>query len=270
MDKLNLYETLRIYLPGLLFSFLFYFLFFPSFKHLEIILFSAIFVGLILDTISKKMYNNCFRRIEFFENFRENLKEIILAKLDTDEHSQFVDTVRNQRIFTSKEVDKIKNNRKLIWTDFWSEIGNLYCNQKEESTEYPIVPRFLTSAYFAKKNSNQEIYRFRYSNSLGQMYYNFSFVTWVFFFAFTIRFMFCLIEEDNCLCLQANGLSLFFSIIIMLLAILLVIHFMRTGKSRFRLSIKSEISYWTSVNNDDVGEIASIIKLWEDLYKNKL
>lgn len=62
MDKLNLHDSLRIYLPGLFFCFLFYLIMFGTLNDIAIIVLPSLFVGLLFDIMFRSLCDEFFRK----------------------------------------------------------------------------------------------------------------------------------------------------------------------------------------------------------------
>ncbi|MFI1770257.1 hypothetical protein [Thalassobellus citreus] len=135
MDKFNLNQSLRIYIPGLLFSFLTYFILYENMSKIEFLLIPAIFVSIIFDLIFGKSHKKTFRNIVAKADFEKHWGMILLKK------------IKIYNINFAK-LERIKNGH----------------NYK--------MYEFVGFSYFSKKYNNTELAYFRYPKSLGVMYFN--------------------------------------------------------------------------------------------------
>ena len=132
MDKLNLNESLRIYIPGLCLSFLAFYILSQNLDNVNVILIPSIFIGLVFNLLLRKRHQKCFEKILLKSNYYQRWLDVIFIKLKL--HNM-----------------DIKNQESQVVND---------------------MVDFIETTFFSKRYSSSELTFFRFPKSLGIMYYN--------------------------------------------------------------------------------------------------
>jgi hypothetical protein len=148
MNKLNLNESLRIYIPGLYLSLILYFIHFQDIQGINNILLPAIFIGLIFNSIFGEFHKKYFLHLEdkkLFQdkNFIEFWFEIVMTKM---------------KQYNIKPINSVQKKEINIGKKY--EIGV-----------------FVNKAFFSKRYNSTELTYFRFPKSFGIMFFNLSIIS---------------------------------------------------------------------------------------------
>jgi hypothetical protein len=224
MNKLNLNESLRIYIPGLYLSLVSFYIYFQTIEGTNNILLPAIFIGLIFNSIFGGIHEKYFLHLEskkLFKdkNFIENWIEIVMTKM---------------KQFNIEPVNSL--NKKEV---------NL-------ETKYE-VELFVNKTFFSKRYNSPELTYFRFPKSFGVMFFNLSIASLIGIIASVIKIAF-----------YSHDLGIVkFQVILICVLIPISIIFFRTSKKYFSDSLKREISYWKTLSKSEMEEVSELMYLWE-------
>jgi len=222
MEKLNLHESLRIYIPGLLLSMQLYILFQEKFTGLSNIAVPAIFIGFAINAPLYILSNRYFKRIinnykinftEIKEYFHEHLKSILSSK-----YSLLHPTLTNP-FYT------INITNKKIWET-------------------------IVFKHYAKIYDSPDLSNIRLPKSFGVMYFN------LFAVSITTPIIFLTIQPFTDVRLSK------LHILIISLSFIIGVSFFISSQSFFKKSLKNELLYWDVISDEEFERIVESFKLY--------
>lgn len=233
MEKLNVHETLRIYLPGLLFTLIVYFTINLTLKDANTILIPAIFVALLINAIIWKFHIKAFNKIA------------------------------DQNIFFTNGTH---NNYMQAWKDILSERLNKYqCDSKYSiilnSEEGADIAKFIVGSYFSKKYDLMTLNYFRSPKSFGIMCYNLAVVCAASAFLPILVPLYKMVWVD----FQPDY---YYYPAILLVLLFSAYYFKRSSDHFFIQSLTRETAYWKQLNSEEINEVTDLIDIYEKFKTN--
>jgi hypothetical protein len=230
MEKFNLHESLRIYLPGLLLTGLLYVIVNQTIREIQLVLVPAIFVGFLVNSVIWNFHVKSFKTIT----------DTYLLKV---------------------------SHQNLIFFDAWKLIiltkvqrfNTAELKQFLDSKDGSEIVEFVERSFFSKRFELVELNYFRSPKSFGIMCYNLAFVCKI-SAIFSVCFGF---YEGSKMTISLVQLMPYLGIALVLL--LSCYLFLRNSKQYFIQSLSREIHYWESVNEAEMSEVVKLIELWGDL-----
>ncbi|GAB5399285.1 MAG: hypothetical protein Aureis2KO_08700 [Aureisphaera sp.] len=225
MEKLNLNQSLRIYIPGLFLSLMLYYIAYQKLEGMESTLLPAIFIGLLFPITMGRLQRMLFTKIEtkpLFngKNFDQNWLEIVMDKM-------------NQYGIDSKRLVEIDHME-----DQWL---------RKKAFD------FMSKSFFVKKYYDAELNYFRFPKSMGIM----------FFYLFISCLIGLALSIAKTIYFFGDEVVLKGQLIIVGVLVLISILFFRGCRSNFMYSINRELDYWRVLDKAQVERLAEIISSWK-------
>jgi len=225
MDKLNLHEGLRIYIPGLLFCIILFALFTGSISNIGDVAVPAIFVGFAINS--------------FLHIFQRKIFSNILI---------------NHQINFNNENEIFHVHQKNILS---SKFDILYLNVSNPFTIIEVSDHkawdFIDYGFFAKSYDSGDTSIFRLPKSYGVMCCNMYVVCLLTIFIFFITLPFINISLTK------------FHITSLITTLIFACLFNISAKLFLRDSLKKQLYYWASLSSSDMDKIVHLIKIQKSL-----
>ena len=232
MDKLNLHDSLRIYLPGLLFSLLLYWISFGTLNEAGNTIIPAIFVGFLLDAPLTKI-----QRVYFDNMVERKLLDLGFSKQPRHVLPAFQALIAEQLQKQSPtHADKLRE-----------------CESDKVRT---IIRLFLNRSY-----STESLLVFRGPKSIGVLCFNSSIVCLIVAIYLVVQQIYPIAPIYN---LPAHG----FGFIVADFLIASSLTFILSGQYYFEYSLKMEYAYWATLTLAELTTLIGLIDMCENQEKD--
>lgn len=228
MDKLNLHDSLRIYLPGLFLSALFYLFITGKADDIGVIVIPALFVGLFLDKILYPYHGALYKRIATEKTFHLQGSDLHI--------NQAIQLVVKIQLESRASADASKK-------DELEEIAQDYASFEEGKI------MMINRALHSRSSVGEKLSFFRLPKSFGILYYNMSVICFGFAaYTFILLVYLCIQKDFFYMYIRLYAYDYMLPDIFFLAGMI----FLKSSKWHFDDCYKKEFTFFSALADDDL------------------